>query len=308
MVGTILEAFRDSPFLCRSELNDGASHEWFGYSVPGMHKNGQANEDRLAARSKGKVTWFLVADGVSTADLGNGEMAAEEIVRLLGRVYDPQFEALAGQLMAKPVSEWLNEADRFLADFFRDANLRVVSLVNELYAERRPGSAPSLPMSSTLVSALVACDQAIIRHLGDSTAWLFRPGTGVLHKLTSEHNAGGESRFSFDTNDREAALTRVIGACRFSQADDTFVAIEQQADVLRVQLRPGDLFAAGQRWPDRRYRQAHGRGKDRDAGNRAAPAYRCRREPPPVGSATNPPGRRWVEQRQHHLGRRPREP
>jgi serine/threonine protein phosphatase PrpC len=242
VVATILEAFRDSPFLCRPELDDGASHEWFGYSVPGMHKNGHTNEDRFAVRRIGKATWFLVADGVSTADLGSGEMAAEEIVRLLTREYSYRFDELAKQLTAKHGSVWPAKAEQFLAEFFRDANQRVVALVNELYAERRPGTSASAPMSSTLVSAVIACDQAIIRHVGDSTAWLFRPGPGVLQKLTSEHNAGGENHFSFETNDQEAALTRVVGACCFSQTNDAFVPVEQQAEVLHVQLRPGDLL------------------------------------------------------------------
>ncbi len=97
-------------------------------------------------------------------------------------------------------------------------------------------------MSSTLASALVARDQALVRHLGDSAVWLYSPTRQIFTKLTNDHSACQEKDFSLESDAQDAALTRVVGACQFSEPDNAFLPQQQQAESLRVQLRPGDLL------------------------------------------------------------------
>jgi serine/threonine protein phosphatase PrpC len=241
LLSAVLRSFRDSPFVCDTVVDRAVRHAWFAYSVQGLHKEG-GNEDRHYTCCEGPASLLLVADGVSTADLGSGAMAAEEIVRLMQFGHQDQFRAAVATCLHDPQA-WPDAAEAFLAGLFGAAHQQVVQQVNLLYQGRKENS-PELqaPMCSTLTAAFVLGDQALIHYLGDSPAWLFSPSRNLFCKLTADHHAGREKSFSFELDHQATALTRVIGACEFSLEQQRFVAVEQDADRLRVQLRSGDLL------------------------------------------------------------------
>jgi serine/threonine protein phosphatase PrpC len=240
LVAAVLRSYRDSPFICSPTFVLTVSHSRFAYSVPGLNKEG-SNEDRYHVCRCGQATLLAVADGVSTADLGSGSLAAEEIVRWLDLTGRKRFEAAVARCLAEATA-WPEEAERFLGEFFQSAHQHVIDQINGLFQGWTEAEPPKHPMCSTLVSAFVLGDQAIIRHVGDSPAWLYSPARNLFCKLTEEHHAGRERAFTFESDRQETALTRVIGDCELALSGKEYVAVEPRADLVRVQLRPGDLL------------------------------------------------------------------
>jgi serine/threonine protein phosphatase PrpC len=196
----------------------------FAYSVPGLLK--EVNEDRVLWRCQDAVAVLLVSDGVSTCDLGSGEQAAEEIVRLFRVRYVPRFDRMASFLTIhcrnEPATEWEEEVTAFLSDFFDEANARVVAAQDELLsAQSEP---PACPMCATLTMVVIVFDQALIASVGDSPAWSY--AAGQLHALTSNDHAWRSPDYQPDV-DPPDALTRVVGRGTF--------------DVVRRRLRPQPL-------------------------------------------------------------------
>jgi serine/threonine protein phosphatase PrpC len=251
LIALALAHVKDNPFVCQTTLNRSTEHELFAYSVFGIHKPQPVNEDRVLCHAPGRlppggnVSFALVADGVSQVDLGTGEMAAEEIVRLFRERFQARFDALAHklaeQVQADPAADWTPEVEQLLQEFFHQANERTVALANQL---RDPANAeiPHSPLCATLTAAVVVFDQALLAFVGDSPALLFRRATGRLSQLSTEDHVGLDEDYDPDAGGDPHALTRVIGQCRFNADKNLLEARPAPVPVVRVQLQPGDLL------------------------------------------------------------------
>jgi serine/threonine protein phosphatase PrpC len=246
LLSRVLECLRKSVFRLGTRVSMTAAHEWFGYSVQGLQKPG-GNEDRWGAWRSGPASLLLVADGVSTADLGTGSIAAEEIHQLvaLSRYGLPAFEAAVSQCVAQP-RDWPRVAEEFLRDLLRRAHARVLKRTVALAADRPVGSPPSRnPMSSTATVAFVLGDQAVIGWIGDSPAWVRSPSRDIFVRITTAQNVGREQEFSFSSESSGAALTQTIGGCDYSEVDRKYIAARLRPEFVTVQLMPGDLLILG---------------------------------------------------------------
>jgi protein phosphatase len=94
----------------------------------------------------------------------------------------------------------------------------------------------SLRMGATIVTCALRFDSAVISHVGDSRAYLFRNGAGG--PITRDHTVAAEqfrlgilSQAQAETNDNRHVLTRCLG-------NELFVA----ADTVTVNIQPGDLL------------------------------------------------------------------
>jgi serine/threonine protein phosphatase PrpC len=245
LASAVLERFRSSPFVYRSVLNVSCGQEVFAYSVMGLNKTEPVNEDRVCCYQRGPVSFGFVADGVSTVDLGTGEMAAEEIVRLFRQEFQPRFDDLADELrqhsLLDPAADWVGPASEFLNDFVRRVNERVVAVANQLW-NPESGKKPEAPMCATLTAALVLFDQALVASVGDSPALLYRPGPERLLKLTVEDHADLDDSLPPELDVDPKALTRVVGMGRLDPEFGMFMALPLQPPLLRVQLNEGDLL------------------------------------------------------------------
>jgi protein phosphatase len=125
----------------------------------------EANEDRALCGT----TVFAVADGLGGH--AAGEVAAQLAVQRLGE--------LDGRRFGDP-----SEAAQALAGAVRQAHRDV-----EEAAQADPGRAG---MGTTLTAATVVEDRLVLAHVGDSRAYLFDPGDGLM-QLTADHTAVSEA-------------------------------------------------------------------------------------------------------------------
>lgn len=159
------------------------------------------------------VTVFAVADGMGGHQAG--EVASETALISLQEVDEHAWPSDA-------------EAERALADAVRAANTQVV--------EQAAANPDYRGMGTTLTAVLVREGRLLVAHVGDSRAYLFRPGEG-MSQLTTDHTLveqlvrdGRISRDDIPTHPQRSVITRAIGVESFVEVD-TLPPLE---------LQPGD--------------------------------------------------------------------
>lgn len=245
LLARALRSLRTSVFRLRPAANASVVHEWFGYSVQGLHKAG-GNEDRWGAWQHGPVSLLLVADGVSTADLGSGSVAAEEIVQLIGTSdYGRTALGEAASACAAQPGNWTGTAQAFLEQLLRKAHFQIVKRTNSLARERAGRPIAAHPMCTTATMAFVFGDQAVVGWVGDSPAWIHSPARGLISRVTAAQNVGREAEFRFEQTSGDAALTQTVGGCDFSPAERKYIPAPLKPEFVTVQLEAGDLVILG---------------------------------------------------------------
>jgi serine/threonine protein phosphatase PrpC/DNA-binding beta-propeller fold protein YncE len=183
-----------------------------GYSDVGRKRS--RNDDRWAADPALRL--YLVADGVGSST--HGDRAAERVVELL-----PTY--VARHLAGPGVGEAEAPA-RF--------GQAVVKLSEDLYAHSRRTESSLAGANTTVVATLIVGSRAVIAHLGDSRAYLYRHGR--MQRLTSDHtivqaviDAGELSVEEAAHHPNRSVLTRHV-----------LMAPPARPDVSVLDLQPGD--------------------------------------------------------------------
>ena len=236
------------------------------------------NEDAFLILELGDHLACAVADGLGGMD--SGEVAAALAVEVVrehltqhlarypqpsGRGHGAPGPGHAGAETEEP------PADDVTRELLRDAIWA---------AHRRIGEAGRLRgavMASTLTLAVLTPGRFEIAHVGDSRAYLFRPGGG-LQQLTRDHSRVGELLWRGELTEAQARrhpqrhlLDQAVGAGELIRVDlmggplergdilvlctDGLTAVVDSSEITRV-LQEGDLSLA----PARLVEMANGRG------------------------------------------------
>jgi serine/threonine protein phosphatase PrpC/sugar lactone lactonase YvrE len=183
-----------------------------GYSDVGRKRS--RNDDRWAADPPQGL--YIVADGVGSSK--RGDLAAELVVELL-----PAY-----------VARHLAGADLHDAEAPARFGQAVVQLSEDLYARSRSADSGFAGADTTVVAALVTDSRALIAHLGDSRAYLYRDRR--VERLTSDHtivqaviDAGHLSAEEAAHHPNRSVLTRHV-----------LMTPPARPDVSALDLQPGD--------------------------------------------------------------------
>ena len=191
------------------------------------------NQDAIfAASDRDHTALLVIADGVSTAAYGSGDIASRFI----------QIEAEAawntldiGQLTTR------TQREAVLRGILQRANRRIVDTINERFAPFRDD--PSRVMASTATIALIHRGRACLLSVGDSPAFLVRDDG--IERLNRDHNVltmqvtTGADLDETLTGYWPTALARCVGTFSFD-VDQTLIAEPPQADYLELPLHLGD--------------------------------------------------------------------
>ncbi|RDV38713.1 hypothetical protein DV096_07860 [Bradymonadaceae bacterium TMQ3] len=192
------------------------------------------NQDSVfsAASEDGRFALIVVADGVSTASYGSGDLASRALAEEAARVWE---DALPTYLLESRVDE-----TRIIRQILGRANHRIVDYVNRTYSPFR--GSPHEVMGSTALVAVVLDGVVTLAALGDSRVYLQR-GAG-LEQMTVDHNLWTLSIKEGVTADTALAmphgeaLARCMGTFVIEEAK--LVAVEPQPDLFRFRVIEGD--------------------------------------------------------------------
>ncbi len=182
----------------------------------------------------GEVGLFLVADGVSTADIGSGDRAAEHVVRATQVVW----RDLIRNISSVPAAQW--DLPDLLRQIFERANAAICREVAEIHPH--PIDSKYRVMSSTAVAFFRRGREACLANVGDSRIYVIREEwidqvtvdgdrrTKILRKgrgLEAILNASGLGE-----------LTNAIGQC--TRDEEGIVAVPVVPEFTTLSLLPGD--------------------------------------------------------------------
>lgn len=192
------------------------------------------NQDSVFAASDetGTSTLMVVADGVSTASYGSGDIASRIAVACARRAWKT-FSDRPDVVRDRGLGQWLN-------DLIQRINRELVEAVN---AEHAPFSGePSEVMGSTCLIAFIQNGIAHLLSLGDSRAYLLREG--FMEQISRDHNlltlgiADGidpDTAFMLPQGD---ALAKCLGS--FDVEGGVLIPVDVEPDVYVFPLLAGD--------------------------------------------------------------------
>lgn len=170
------------------------------------------NEDSCFAAEQGGCLFAVVADGMGGHS--GGEVASQIVVDMAKRY-----------ISGKP-----------LTDITPDNIVDLLSKANKNVWKRAQQERDLQGMGSTVTLAIILAGKALIGHVGDSRAYLFR--TGKLEQLTKDHSYvqmlienGYITKEEALHHPHRNIITRAIGTER-----------EVEADILTIDLLAGDLL------------------------------------------------------------------
>ena len=192
------------------------------------------NQDSVfsAASEDGRFALIVVADGVSTASYGSGDLASRALAEEAARVWE---DALPTYLLESQVDE-----TRIIHQILGRANHRIVDHVNRTYSPFR--GSPHEVMGSTALVAVVLDGVVTLAALGDSRVYLQR-GAG-LEQMTVDHNLWtlsikeGVAADTALAMPHGEALARCMGTFVIEEAK--LVAVDPQPDLFRFRVIEGD--------------------------------------------------------------------
>ncbi|MGI6161139.1 MAG: Stp1/IreP family PP2C-type Ser/Thr phosphatase [Christensenellales bacterium] len=112
---------------------------------------------------------------------------------------------------------------------------RAIRIANNLVYNKAKESDELRGMGSTLTISLLSDNRAVIAHVGDSRAYLFRNGALKLitrdHSLFEEMAAKGEADRGCESHPARHILTRAVGTCPTIEVD-TYLTLWGEGDSL----------------------------------------------------------------------------
>jgi protein phosphatase len=182
---------------------------------------------------------FLVADGVSTADVGSGDLASAFVRDAVKASWEGPVGEILRTHRGEVPEEWLRTA---LDAILEDASARIYAFLKQpvFVGALNPGVHPA---SSTSVLGILDGDRLVIGSVGDSRAYLLRDG--ALEQMTVDQDLrtdvlrSGRDPAAVNNAGTLGALTQSIGGFLF-QSDGGIALRPIKPEPLMIHLRAGD--------------------------------------------------------------------
>ncbi|MBI5546419.1 MAG: protein phosphatase 2C domain-containing protein [Deltaproteobacteria bacterium] len=182
---------------------------------------------------------LLVADGVSTADVGSGDLASSLVREAVRSAWEGPVGDILRTHKGPLPQEWAKTA---LEAILEDANARIYAYLKQpiFVGSLGPGTHPP---GSTAVLAILDADRLTVANIGDSRLYLLREG--ALEAMTVDQDlrtellkAGRDPRSAADSGTL-GALTQSVGSF-FFDSEGNVINRPLRAEVQPLFLRAGD--------------------------------------------------------------------
>lgn len=200
----------------------------------GKRRRNPTNQDAVFGRASedGRFALVVVADGVSTASYGSGDLASTFLAERAAEAWE---ELLPAYLMDEPIDEF-----RVIHGILSDANQDIVDHVNEHYTPFAGN--PHEVMGTTSLVAILRDGLVTLASLGDSRCYL--QNAQGLEQITTDHNlwslsiiegVPADSALAMPHGD---ALARCLG--NFAIVQGQLESAPPDPDFFRFSVSPGD--------------------------------------------------------------------
>lgn len=159
----------------------------------------QINQDSYFRGIKGDLSIFVVMDGVSTAKIGNGNIAS--------RITKDEVKKNWKKLSKNPTDSQIRE---IIDSIIHNATKRIVNYANKINSKEKTGL-----MASTIAGVILNNNQAHVFSAGDSNILLFNNDRTL--RLNPHQNQINKNLLSgkYDPKNKSSALTEYIGKSKY---------------------------------------------------------------------------------------------
>ncbi|MBP7562884.1 MAG: protein phosphatase 2C domain-containing protein [Candidatus Cloacimonetes bacterium] len=211
--------------------------EYAFHTEHGRNKKSLQNEDAytLVRSENCQSMLFMLADGVSTANIGSGKLAS---IKILNYIEDRKDEIL--QFMSSishfDSEDWINECKKKLTEIIRNINEESIADLNKRVLNRQLTDVH--PMCSTLILGFTDKNRVLFAYLGDSQVYYVK-GDKIM-RINEDHNVLEERIANyFQTTDRkiftedasDKHLTKVIPMSEYDQSTNQFNSNIKDEDI-----------------------------------------------------------------------------
>ena len=238
---TVIELFRiKTKSICNPLKKQDLSWEFGFHTEQGRNKKSIQNEDSytvIPAPDK-KSLLFMIADGVSTANIGNGKIISSKIQETLDSQHDTIIKFMEDNSDLSS-DAWMKNCKNQLINIFTTINSDCVDILNkELMKTTDSVDAADTenddkqPMSSTVIIGFVDKNRAIFGHIGDSH--VFYINNKNIMRLNEEHNVMADrmeqyihkhGKQPFQDTKADKHLSRVIPLADYDIDDQKFIEV-----------------------------------------------------------------------------------
>lgn len=201
------------------------------HTEQGRNKRSTQNEDsyEILQTADAESLLFMVADGVSTANIGRGKVVSSRIQEYIA---DKENDVLPflNNIAQLSHQEWVVAAKKKISSILTDLN---GNLTAELGIRFRDVPQPELehqPMSSTVILGMINNNRCVFGYLGDSHVF-YLANKGTLLKLTEDQNVlyervieylNQDNKQPFTTTKGDSHLTKTIPAIEYNKDENSY--------------------------------------------------------------------------------------
>jgi len=163
-------------------------------TIHGIHKKGIVNQDKYYyVRVSNNRLLFMVADGVSTADIGSGDLVSQRIYEYLFK----NEESIKRKILDISGNNIEEELVKYLKELTFEINMKLESLVNEYIDSESNFDEDKYLMSSTIILGIFYENTVVTLHFGDSELFFIK-NNEVMQLLVPHTKAVKELKTSFN--------------------------------------------------------------------------------------------------------------
>jgi len=218
----------------------------FGFHTEhGRQKKSIQNEDSytLISSSDQKSLLFMVADGVSTADIGRGKTVSAEIEQNIEDQKDVLIEFMHKN--ADLDSDiWIEKCREKIVSILKQINENCIHKLNQKL-ENIDNPEEKLPMSSTVILGFVNKNRAVFGHLGDSHVFYIH--NNKIMRMNEEHNVladrvsdyiDNKKKQPFKEDKTDKHLERVMPLIQYNDEQQKFLPIDLEEKITFMEFYP----------------------------------------------------------------------
>lgn len=216
------------------------------HTEQGQNKKSNQNEDayEIIKTPDEESILFMVADGVSTANIGRGKIVSSRIQEYLADK-EEKIKEFMDSISLLNHQGWVVEVKKEIASILTLLNINITEELN-IRIKDSSATYPDLqPMSSTVILGMINNNRCVFGYLGDSH--VFYTDSKNMLKLTEDHNVLSErvseylnqdNKQPFISTKRDKHLTKTFPLVEYDENEKIYYAIELDSELTYFEFYP----------------------------------------------------------------------
>ncbi|MDX9977266.1 MAG: PP2C family serine/threonine-protein phosphatase [Candidatus Cloacimonadales bacterium] len=236
---------RQSQSICDEKPLNKLIWEYGFHTEQGRNKKSNQNEDsyHLIQLTNKQSMLFMLADGVSTANIGSGRLASVTILNYLEEK-ETEIKKFLISISQHDSKQWFAACKIKLIDIIRKINNKIIEEINDKIKDMSTEDLASKldnpqSMCSTLILGFIDQNRALFAYMGDSQVYYVKGDNimrineddSVLEERIIEHLETENKDVFVGKTDEDRKLTKVVPMTEYCEESNKFISVLKNEDI-----------------------------------------------------------------------------